>query len=68
MEKAALTFQDFEALAKKHYAKGGSFYYETWDESLFQQYRELFGEMTEETALSMFRLMKEVEKEAMSWH
>lgn len=64
----ALTYEEFIALGKENYTKGGDVVYECWERYEFEEYVKMFGAMTEEKAMSLFRLYKsqEDETEAMS--
>ena len=54
-ESKALTYEEFIALAKKNYNNGGSSFVECWEDYQFADYVRMFGPVTEEEALSMFR-------------
>lgn len=54
-ESKALTYEEFIALAKKNYNNGGSSFVECWEDYQFADYVRMFGPITEEEALSMFR-------------
>jgi hypothetical protein len=50
-----MTYEELKALALKHYNEGGDGVYECWDRQTFNEYVELFGEITRADALRMFR-------------
>lgn len=54
MEERALTYEEFIALAKANYAKGGEIFVECWDERTFSYFTENFGQITESRALATF--------------
>ena len=59
MAKAkGLTFEELMELAKEHYNEGGDQTYECCDQRWFDMYVEMFGPMTKNRALEMFRLDK----------
>lgn len=60
MAAKALTYNELMELAKKHYNEGGDQTYECCDERWFNDYVKMFGPMTEEDALEMFRVNKAV--------
>lgn len=60
----ALTYEEFIALGKENYTKGGDVVYECWERYEFEDYVKMFGAMTEEKAMSLFRLYKSQEDEA----
>ena len=64
-----LTYDEFIALAKENYCKGGDSYYECWGTSEFNEYVDMFGPITKRDALSMFHLQYEIDKEyrATAW-
>ena len=64
----AMTYNEFMDYAKKHYNKGGDGYFECWDVRTFNEYVELFGEITKRTALGMFRTSYEIEKDEAGWY
>lgn len=51
---AALTYEQFMALARENYDKGGDGYVECWDDRTFAYYVHEFGPITEARALEMF--------------
>ena len=56
MAKAkALTYEEFMALAKEHYNRGGDSYWECWDEKTFTTWVSEFGQITKTQALRWFR-------------
>lgn len=59
----ALIYDEFIALAKENYHKGGDVAVECWDRSQFDEYVNLFGAVTKTKALRMFRQWKDEEKE-----
>lgn len=59
----ALTYEEFVALAKENYNKGGDVIVECWEKYQFDDYVEMFGQVTKSKALKMFRQYKEEEKE-----
>ena len=60
----ALTYEEFIALGKENYTNGGDVVYECWERYEFEEYVKMFGAMTEEKAMSLFRLYKSQEDEA----
>lgn len=60
----ALTYEEFIALGKANYANGGDVVYECWERYEFEDYVKMFGAMTEEKAMRLFRLYKSQEDEA----
>lgn len=59
----ALTYEEFIALAKENYTKGGDVAVECWEKYQFEDYVKLFGPVTEARALQMFRQWRSEEKE-----
>lgn len=59
----ALTYEEFIALAKENYTKGGDVAVECWEKYQFEDYAKLFGPVTEARALQMFRQWRSEEKE-----
>lgn len=59
----ALTYEEFVALAKENYNKGGDVIVECWEKYQFDAYVEMFGAVTKSKALRMFKQYKEEEKE-----
>ena len=59
MEKA-LTYGELMELAKKHYNDGGDYTFECMDEMMFNEYVRMFGPITEQGALEMFRIDKDL--------
>lgn len=59
-----LTYEEFIALGKANYTNGGDVVYECWERYEFEEYVKMFGAMTEEKAMSLFRLYKSQEDEA----
>ena len=62
-----LTYEEFIALAKENYNKGGDVAVECWDQKTFETYVEMFGPVTKTEARQMFRewLSEEREQHAM---
>ena len=58
-----LTYEEFIALAKENYSKGGDVAVECWEKYQFDEYVEMFGPVTKTRALRMFRQWKDEEKE-----
>lgn len=56
MSAKVMNYKQFQEFAMKNYAKGGDCVVECWDEESFRVYCAEFGPMTEEKALSLFRL------------
>lgn len=54
MEERALTYEEFIALAKANYAKGGELFVECWDERTFLYFTKNFGPITESRTLATF--------------
>lgn len=59
----ALTYEEFIALAKENYNKGGDVAVECWEKYQFDEYVEMFGPVTKTKAMQMFRRWKDEEKE-----
>lgn len=59
----ALTYEEFIALAKENYTKGGDVAVECWEQREFDFYVKEFGPVTKTKALRMFRQWKDEEKE-----
>lgn len=59
----ALTYEEFIALAKENYNKGGDVAVECWGRSEFEYYVKMFGAITKTKAMRMFREWKSEEKE-----
>lgn len=59
----ALTFDQFIALAKANYTKGGDDYVECWDDRTFAYFVKEFGPITKTQALQMFAAAFDEEKE-----
>lgn len=51
----ALSYEEFIALAREHYSRGGDVAVECWDKRVFDDYVEMFGPVTKTKALRMFR-------------
>lgn len=62
-----LTYEELMEYAKQHYNKGGDSVYECWDERTYNEYVEMFGEITKRKALAMFRIDYEVTRDRMGW-
>lgn len=64
----ALTYEEFVALAKENYNKGGDVVVECWERYEFDYYVKEFGPVTKTKALQMFRSYKvrECEQAAMA--
>lgn len=62
-QPAALTFDQFLALAEANRGKGGDGYADCWDERVFRYYSENFEPITKAAALAMFASALDVEKE-----
>lgn len=58
----ALTYEEFIALAKENYTKGGDVAVECWERYQFDDYVKMFGAVTKTEALRMFRQWREEEK------
>lgn len=59
----ALTYEEFIALAKANYSKGGDGYVECWDDRTFAYFVKEFGPITKTQALRMFAAAFDEEKE-----
>ena len=59
----ALTYEEFIALAKENYNKGGDVAVECWEKYQFDEYVEMLGPVTKTKAMQMFRRWKDEEKE-----
>lgn len=59
----ALTYEEFIALAKANYTKGGDGYVECWDDRTFAYFVKEFGTITKPQALQMFAAAFDEEKE-----
>lgn len=59
----ALTFDQFMALARENYDKGGDGYVECWDDRTFAYFVKEFGPITKPQALQMFAAAFDEEKE-----
>lgn len=62
-QPAALTYEQFMALARENYDKGGDGYVECWDDRTFAYYVHEFGPITEARALEMFDMALDQERE-----
>ena len=62
-QPAALTYEQFMALARANYNKGGDGYVECWDDRTFAYYVHEFGPITEAGALEMFDTALDEERE-----
>lgn len=58
-----LTYEEFIQYARQHYCKGGSGYYECWGKQLHDYYVTQFGPITKRTALQMFKIDYEIQKD-----
>ena len=65
--KKALTYQEFMSLSKQYYTKGGDGYYECWDEQTFNEYVKMFGCITKNKALRMFKAAHAVYQDRMGY-
>ena len=63
MKERALTYEEFIALAKANYTKGGDGYVERWDDRTFTYFVKEFGPITKTQALQMFAAAFDEEKE-----
>ena len=63
MKERALTYEEFIALAKANYTKGGDGYVECWDDRTFTYFVKEFGPITKTQALQMFAAAFDEEKE-----
>lgn len=61
--REALSYEEFIALARKHYTRGGDVAVECWEKDQFEEYVRMFGPVTGAKALVMFRLWKSQERE-----
>lgn len=59
----ALTYEEFIALAKENYNKGGDVAVECWERYQFDDCVKMFGAVTKTKAFRMFRQWREEEKE-----
>lgn len=55
-QQKPLTYEEFIALAKQNYSKGGAMYVECWEKYQFDDYVKWFGEITEKGAMEMFEI------------
>lgn len=53
-----MNYKEFQQFAMENYSKGGDCVVECWDEESFRAYCAEAGPMTEEKALSPFRLYR----------
>lgn len=51
----ALSYEEFIALAKENYTKGGDVAVECWERYQFDDYVKMFGAVTKTKALRMFK-------------
>ena len=58
-----MPYEEFIALAKENYNKGGDVAVECWEKYQFDEYVEMFGPVTKTKAMQMFRRWKDEEKE-----
>ena len=63
MKNKPISYEEFQALGHKYYTKGGDVIVECWDEQAYNEYCEMFGQMTERGALNLIGMYDEVEKE-----
>ena len=49
-----MSYQEFMELARVNYCKGGAVFYECWEEYQFEEYCQLYGEITRKKAIQMF--------------
>lgn len=63
MKTKKLNYDEFMTLAMKNYTKGGDSYFECWERSDFNEYCDLYGGITESSALEMFRCNYSVERD-----
>ncbi len=63
MKERALTYEEFIALAKANYTKGGDGYVECWDDRTFTYFVKEFGPITRASALDAFAQALDQEKE-----
>lgn len=61
--RKALSYEEFIALARKHYTRGGDVAVECWEKDQFDYYVKEFGPVTAARALVMFRQWKSQEEE-----
>ena len=54
MKERALIYEEFIALAKANYTKGGDGYVECWDDRTFTYFVKEFGPITKTRARQMF--------------
>lgn len=59
----ALTFDQFMALARENYGKGGDGYVECWDDRTFNYFVKEFGPITRASALDAFAQALDQENE-----
>lgn len=62
-EPAALTYEQFMALARENYGKGGDGYVECWDDRTFAYFVKEFGPITRASALDAFAQALDQENE-----
>ena len=67
MAAKVLSFEEFIALAMKHYNKGGDGYVECWDRKVFDEYVADCGPITRSRALGMFRDSYDIDLDMMGW-
>lgn len=58
-----LTFEELQELAMQHYNEGGDAIVECWDEQVFREYVEDFGEITEQRALELIGVHDRLDRE-----
>ena len=62
-QPAALTYEQFMALARENYNKGGDGYVECWDDRTFAYFVKEFGPITRASALDAFAQALDQENE-----
>ena len=63
MKERALTYEEFIAMAKANYTKGGDGYVECWDDRTFTYFVKEFGPITRASALDAFAQALDQENE-----
>ena len=63
MKSRPISYEEFQKLGKKYYNRGGDVIVECWDEQAYNEYCEMFGQMTERGALNLIGMYDEDEKE-----
>lgn len=64
--ESGLSYEEFQALAKANYTKGGDVVVECWGRTEFEEYITEFGAMTGAKAQALFDLYRSTESEAES--